>query len=228
MNKHILIVEDEVILAEHLSDILRSNGFKEVSMAHDKSSALEALEHHEFGLALLDIQMDKQLVGLEIAQTINDAHFIPFIFITAHSDKKIINQAIEMKPRSYITKPFKSADVVAAAELAFMGLETQRGSLKFKDGWEMCQLEFDDILLARSDGNYIQISTADKRFLVRYTLDWFIKSVPTSQFYRVHRNTVVNLNKIKRLSGSELQIGDESVSVSRSHIRELKDRMGIV
>lgn len=212
-------------MAEHLGDILRVNGYSDVRLVHDRNSALEAIQSEVFGLVLLDIQMEKQMVGLELAKLLNEVHYTPFIYITAHSDKKIIHQAIETKPRSYITKPFKGADVIAAIELAFLSIEEEKTFITFKDGWEMCQLEFDEILFARSDGNYIQISTAKRRYIVRYTLDWFIKCAPSMQFHRIHRNTVVNLNKVKRLSGNELLVGNETVIVSRSQVRDLKKRM---
>jgi CheY-like chemotaxis protein len=60
----ILIVEDEVLIAEDLKDILKTFGLKKIEMVHDKASALENLRLNKPDIAILDIRMEKELDGL--------------------------------------------------------------------------------------------------------------------------------------------------------------------
>ncbi len=61
---NILIVEDEVLIAEDLHDIIKSFGYKNIKMAHTKSDGIALLNQFYFDVVLLDIRMEKELDGL--------------------------------------------------------------------------------------------------------------------------------------------------------------------
>ena len=109
-NFKILIVDDEVLIAEYLKDVLYSLDFTAVQLAHDCAEAFLMIARKKPDLILLDIRMNRELEGIEIAKILNDEHQIPFIFITAHSDKEIISKALEMSPLGYLIKPFKKME----------------------------------------------------------------------------------------------------------------------
>ncbi|MGZ4097575.1 MAG: response regulator, partial [Bacteroidia bacterium] len=81
-NQRVLIVDDEVLIAEDLKDILKSFGCREIYLAHSKSDAVRQLELIKPDIALLDIRMEKELDGLELGEHINAMYKIPFIYIT--------------------------------------------------------------------------------------------------------------------------------------------------
>lgn len=109
----ILIIEDEVMIAEILKDYLVSFGYTQIEMAHDKATGLQLLEQFKPNLVLLDIRMEREKVGLEIGNWINTKYRIPFMYITAHSDKQMISEIMETQPAGYINKPVKKADLLA-------------------------------------------------------------------------------------------------------------------
>lgn len=223
---NILIVEDEVLIAEHLFDILTEAGYSKIKLAHDKAAGLLALRHEEFSLALLDIRMDGELSGVELADEINKKHKIPFIFITAHSDRNILNRALETKPLSYITKPFKKMDVIAAVNIADSNRAQQQEYLTVKDGWSVVKIDLDSIIFAQSDGNYIIIQTTEKRHVVRYTLDWFQSAVTSDAFFRIHRTTIVNLNHVDKVQSNLCYAKGFELPVSRANMSEVKESLG--
>src|SRR5450432_1106483 len=110
----ILIVEDEVLIAEHIKDYLLSFGMKEVFLAHNKRLALQAFVHIKPDLVLLDLHLEQPLDGIELAKIIDETVQTPYIFITANADRLIIQEAVGTKAVAYITKPLKKSDLFAA------------------------------------------------------------------------------------------------------------------
>ncbi len=214
----ILIVDDEVLIAEFLKDELTALGYVNVSLAHNKKQTFSLMEVFKPQLILLDVRMKNEREGIEIAEEINKFYNIPFIFITAHSDKEIVKQALATKPAGYITKPFKQIDVYAAVHLVETNSEKiNERFLVFKDGYADVKLSVDDILYAQSDDNYIHINTTTKKHTVRNTLEWFKESVPEELFHRTHRSYIVNNTKITKSSSKSVFINDIEIPVSRGN-----------
>ena len=217
----ILIVEDEVLIAEFLKDLLISLDYTNLKLAHNKKQAAIHLNEFMPDLVLLDIRMKEELEGIEIAKEINTNHKIPFIFITAHSDKKIVQLALNTKPAGYITKPFKIMDVYAAVHLVENNKEVfNKKYLLFKDGYATIKIAVEDILYAKSDNNYIHIFTTVKKYTLRHTLEWLKENIPQELFHRTHRSFIVNITKITKKNTKSVFVEGVEITVSReNHIR---------
>jgi DNA-binding NarL/FixJ family response regulator len=118
MSPKVLIVEDEPLVAEDLAMLLKKEGYTIAGIAHTGSRALDYLHNQKPDLALLDIALNAPLSGFSIAETINEKYQIPFIFITAFSDRHTLDRAKNLYPSGYIVKPFKKKDVLVNVELA--------------------------------------------------------------------------------------------------------------
>lgn len=114
----ILIVEDEPIIAEDLSILLKNVGYDIVGVANSGSVALDLLHIRKPDLALLDIALDTGITGIDIAQVINTKYQIPFIFITSFSDRLTLEKVKDVYPDGYIVKPFKKKEILANIEIA--------------------------------------------------------------------------------------------------------------
>lgn len=114
----ILIVEDEVIIAQDLRDILEMLSYEVSAVAYSYDQAIAALAAKEFDLAFLDIALRGVGSGLDVADVIIDKYKIPFIFLTSFSDQDSINQVVSKNPGGYLVKPFKEKDISPALELA--------------------------------------------------------------------------------------------------------------
>ena len=212
----ILIVEDEVLIAEDLKDILLSFGVKDIEMAHDKAGALEALEAFDPDMVLLDIRMRNETDGIEIGEYISKNYQKPFIYITAHSDVEMIKQIIKTKPLAYITKPIKKSDLFASISLAQAHVKQSAGNnLKIKDGFSTLVIPIGSILYIESEGNYINIYCDNKRYVSRQSLDSVVSELNGDQFFRIHRSYLVNVAKVKSYSKKEVVLGNITLPVSR-------------
>ncbi len=214
----ILVVDDEVLIAEFLKHTLITLGYIQPQLAHNFRQAVIQLEEFQPDLVLLDIRMKTELEGIEIATLINSKYKIPFIFITAHSDKEIIQKALHTNPAGYITKPFKQMDVFAAVQLVENNYEKeQEFYLIFKDGYDTIKLSADEILYAQSNDNYISIFTNQRKYVIRNTLEWFGNNTPNHLFHRTHRSAIVNVTKISKTTSKSVFIGNIEIPVSRGN-----------
>lgn len=211
----ILIVEDEVLIAEDLKDILKTFGLKKIEMVHDKASALENLRLNKPDIIILDIRMEKELDGLEIGEFIQNNYKLPFIFITAHSDIEMIKKIVKTKPVGYITKPFKKSDLFANINLAIEQLTTNN-KLFIKDGYSTHVININEIVYIESEGNYINIFTSSKKYLSRQNMESVLLDIDSNDFLKIHRSYVVNLNKVKKYSSKEVIINEITLPISKT------------
>jgi CheY-like chemotaxis protein len=89
----ILIVEDELVIAEDLKDTLEDLGYEVVGIAISAREALAMIEEKSPDLALLDVQIKGGRDGIELAADINERYHLPFIMLTSHADLQTINRA---------------------------------------------------------------------------------------------------------------------------------------
>jgi RNA polymerase sigma factor (sigma-70 family) len=121
----ILIVEDEPAIAEHIAAYLDNEDFEVSGIAYDIEDALQQLQTNTPDAVILDINLESQEDGIGIAQIINDKYQLPFLFLTAHSDKHTLNRAKEVNPSGYIVKPFNEKTLQASVEIAIANHSSQ-------------------------------------------------------------------------------------------------------
>ncbi|MFS9088660.1 response regulator transcription factor [Streptococcus infantis] len=100
----ILIVEDEDMIREGISDYLSDCGY-ETLQASDGQEALEQFSNHQVALVLLDIQMPK-LNGLEVLSEIRKSSQVPVLMLTAFQDEEYKMSAFAALADGYLEKPF--------------------------------------------------------------------------------------------------------------------------
>ncbi|MEM1325185.1 MAG: response regulator transcription factor [Bacteroidota bacterium] len=121
MNEYqVLIVEDEILVAEDIKECLEEVGFGIAAMAHDATSAMRALKERMPDIVLLDINLKDKINGIELAQHINQYYRLPFVFLTSYADKSTIEAAKSTFPMGYLVKPFDSKDLLSALEITLM------------------------------------------------------------------------------------------------------------
>jgi PAS domain S-box-containing protein len=122
----ILVVEDEWIIAEDVSECLQRLGYEVCAIASTGEEALEAAERHQPVIALMDIRLRGQMDGIEAAEQISERHGIPVIFLTAHMDQQTLDRAKHADPFGYLTKPLNERDLGVAVQIALYRNVAQR------------------------------------------------------------------------------------------------------
>lgn len=115
---HILIVEDNLVVGIDIRDTLKELGFQQISLARKIDQARQILDSNLPDLVLLDIHLDDQTSGIDLAHLINQEYKIPFVYLTAFSDDLTLQEAKETLPAGYVMKPFHLSQLKAAIEIA--------------------------------------------------------------------------------------------------------------
>lgn len=118
LKKRILIVEDQFIEAHDLQLILEKANYEVTGIARSVDQALDQINTEKPDLVFLDIMLKGSRNGIELAHILKEKR-IGFIFISANSSKKILDQAKTTQPYGFIVKPFRDQDVLTTLEIAF-------------------------------------------------------------------------------------------------------------
>ena len=113
----VLIVEDQFIEANMLRHILKQEGYSVLPIAHSVEDARQIMERHTPGIVLLDIHLRGALTGIDLARSLREKN-IPFVYLSANSDKSVVDAAIATKPYGFLVKPFKEKDVLVMLDVA--------------------------------------------------------------------------------------------------------------
>lgn len=116
--KQILIVEDQFIEAHDLQLILERANYKVIGIVRSVDQALEILQTQKPDLVFLDIMLKGDKNGIELAYILKEKN-IGFIFISANSSKRVLDQAKTTHPYGFIVKPFREQDILTTLEIAF-------------------------------------------------------------------------------------------------------------
>lgn len=114
---NILIVEDDPIIAQLIEHYIHEFGHRVLDIVHNSERALDLIHNLKPDLILLDINIEGTKDGVDIAEVIQSKYEIPFIFLTALSDKEIIERVKNVKPIGYVVKPFKEADLYTSISI---------------------------------------------------------------------------------------------------------------
>ena len=121
--KSIIIVEDESFVAQDLADCITKAGYQVTGIFASGEDMLSSFEKLSPDLVVMDIILNGELNGIETAIQMNHIKETPVIFLSAYSDQKYIDQAVQTNPKAYLTKPFKDKDLLANIELALSRLK---------------------------------------------------------------------------------------------------------
>jgi DNA-binding LytR/AlgR family response regulator len=224
----IAIVEDEQIIIDEIIDDLKDIDCVVVFTTDNYNELIDYIEKQKPNLILLDINIKGVINGIGIAEELNSKYSIPFIFLTSHSDFETIKIIKEKKAMGYLSKPYKKTDLLAMIELNHEKLQNNthinisqtkeyilNNHLYIKDNASYTKIEFITILFFESDGNYINIQTESKKYIIRASLTEIEQKLPQEIFIKSHRSFVINLQKIQSISNHEANLGSYKIPISR-------------
>lgn len=131
MDKNILLVEDEKIVATAEARFLSSNGYK-VIVADNAKEAIEIVYKGNIDLILMDINLESSMDGIQLAEMILKEYDIPVVFISSYTEKIIVEQIDRTTSYGYVVKGSGNAVLLASVRMAFK-LHKAYKELKDKD-----------------------------------------------------------------------------------------------
>ncbi|MBN8703829.1 MAG: response regulator [Bacteroidetes bacterium] len=230
MKIKILIVEDELIIAEDIKVILETLGYETTGIACNYIEAETLLKEKKPDIVLVDINLGNSKDGIELAEYINYTYNIPLIFVTSNADPLTLEKAKKVNSHGYLLKPFTKEDLYASIEIGISNFQNQSSAnSKIKDAIFIrennlfVKVLLQDILWLKSDGNYTEIITVNKQYLARGTVK-ITQQELDSRFLRVHKSFVININRIDALAFAHVVINKQEIPIGKQYKNELMSR----
>lgn len=114
----ILVVEDEMLVAEDIAGRLKRLGYDVTDIVESGEEAIASVLKNPPDLVLMDIILGGELDGIETVEAIHQHQYIPVVYLTAYGDKKTLNRSKITEPLGYITKPFDEQQLNITIEIA--------------------------------------------------------------------------------------------------------------
>jgi two-component system response regulator HydG len=118
MKKKVLIVEDQFIEANNLQMILEKAGYYVCGIARSVPVAIGMIEADKPDLVLLDIFLQGNLTGIDLAKKLREKN-IGFVYLSANSNKKTLDEAKVTRPYGFLVKPFREKDILVMLDIAW-------------------------------------------------------------------------------------------------------------
>ncbi len=215
-----IIVDDEPLAREKLRGFLESESDIEViAECRDGAEALVTIEQEKPDLVFLDVQMP-ELDGFEMLENLDRTLLPTVIFVTAYDQYAL--KAFEVHAVDYLLKPFDRERFRDALNRARSELERRQVSgmrrhleallediesrrsryperLVVKTSGRVVFLKVAEIDWVDAAGNYVKLHTGNENLLLRETMGRIEQRLDPRQFLRIHRSTIVNIERIREL-----------------------------
>jgi len=234
----ILIVEDNVIIADDMQSMLEEIGYEIVSSVMAFEQAVKVLAENEVDLVLIDIVLASDKTGIDLGKHIREKYNIPFVFITSNSDRATVESAKLVKPNGYLVKPFEQQDLYTAIEIALSNFSESgshdsstnfdsqseentsssgilKDSIFVKKQHLYYRIPFKDIMYIKADNVYLEVYTKEQMFLVRSPLKDYLEKLPSNSFFRSHKSYIINVEHVMAVNAKDVLIGDELIPISK-------------
>lgn len=217
-----IAIDDEPLALQLVTGYIQKTPFLEFVEAFDNPlSAMEYIGKNDVDLIFLDIQMP-DLPGTEFAKNLNGE--TRFIFTTAF--EKYALDGFRLDAIDYLLKPFGYEEFLASAEKArkLFDLEKKANTsisvsnnfLFLKADYKIRRINYDEILYIEGLKDYIKIylKGETKPVISHCSLKLLESKLPESNFMRIHRSFIVNLNCVSLVDRFRIVFGNEYLPVS--------------
>lgn len=225
---NVLIVEDELLIAETIKLYLEERNHKVIDIAISYDEAIKLIEDKRPDIALLDIRLYGEKSGIDVARYIKDRNLpIPYIIVSSQYDQDYIEKAMHAGAGGYITKPITKETLWSSLELAVLRSEHVEDDkyvdLKISHGLQRVRIS--EILYIKSDHVYVEVVGASFKYYGRYSLGDMLNLINEPQFIQCHRSYIINLDKVEKYSSSKVWIGDSELPVSLKYKSAIKAKL---
>jgi len=219
MSVRVLIADDEPLARERIRTLLQDEpGLEIMPECSNGTEALTAIRRLAPDLVFLDVQMP-ELSGFEVLELVDAAKMPVIVFVTAYDHYAL--KAFEACALDYLLKPFdreRFSRTLARARAELDRRESgrvnqhvlkllheiHRGTkhlekLIVRDRGRVIFLRSDEIDWIEAAGNYVRLHRGKEQFLYRETMANLESKLNPQRFVRVHRSTIVNIERIKEL-----------------------------
>ena len=233
-NIRCLVVDDEPLAARLISTYVERTPFLSlVAEVHAPEAALEFINEGDIDLVCLDIHMPR-LSGMQLARLLPASARV--VFTTAYADHAV--EGFRVNAIDYLLKPVSYEDFLEAAVRAQKIFEATANVvvpvppaadfLTVKSEYRLLRIPFDEIIYIEGLKDYVRINTGDdsKPVLTLMSMKSLEEALPASQFMRVHRSFIVNLDKVRLIERNSIILAGRCIPVGDSYRKRFFSYLG--
>jgi two-component system LytT family response regulator len=220
-----IAIDDEPLALKVLEDHAAKLDFIRIEKFFSEPlQGLEYVKQQNISAIFLDIKM-KDISGIDLADIIHKDTCI--IFTTAYPEYAV--KGFDLNALDYLLKPISFTRFLKACHKLKEQIEEKQiaNPLFLKEGNEIIKLNPSEILFVEAVGNYLKVYTSAGVLLHRETLKEFIDKLPVSDFVRIHKSYIINLQKVSRIQPFQLTVDNKKIPVSPNYKNDLWKKFGI-
>lgn len=126
----VLIVEDEILIAEELKERLSRLGYSVIAAVDSADEGIGIATREVPDLVLMDIRLRGKKDGVEAAVEIRRQVDVPIVYLTAHSDQLTVDRAQETDHDGFLLKPFHRRELQSTIEVAMQRHALRKGKTR--------------------------------------------------------------------------------------------------
>ena len=218
-----IAADDEPLALDIIKDYISRVPFlKLMKTFNDGMSVVEYLASNTCDLMFLDIEMGG-LTGTQLLKTLPKKPMV--IMTTAY--RKYAADAFDLDVTDYLLKPFSFERFLKAVEksctLMKKGQKEQSPAAESKDyffvksGYKMLKVNFSDILYIEGMSEYIIIKTRTANIITLQSFKNIERTLPVSDFARIHKSYLVALDKIESIEGQNVIIAGKELPIGSKY-----------
>ena len=234
----IMVVEDELMTARDIQEQLEDAGYEVCGLARNYEDAMRCYHESLPDLLLLDIKIDGEKDGVDLARTISSFSQVPIMFLTGNEDEYTIDRAKKTLPVGFVLKPFRAREFITNVGLALSNfVKSQRlNNPSIADAIFLpasnkghIKVPVSEILYIKGEGAYIKVYTSDQQvFDIATNLGTFLRQISLSDFARVSRNHVINIQHLSKLDQQFIWLGAHKFKIGEQYRKELKQSLRFI
>lgn len=240
---HVMIVEDESIVAMDLAAGLEHDGYTIAGIADNYDDAIKIFSGTQVDILLMDIHLHGSKDGVDTATALMKIKQVPLIYLTAFTDPVTIERVKHTNPSAFLTKPYSIDNVRISIDLALhhfaeekpptgkvLPMQTAPDKKADKDhflqlkeyifikqNYRYVKFKLSEILFAEADNNYVNLQTSGQKFALRLSLSDLLDRLQFSRLVRIHRSFAVNLDEISSFDDQLIKIGQHEIPIGRNY-----------
>jgi DNA-binding LytR/AlgR family response regulator len=214
--KKLLIIEDETPIRENFCEIFDEEGYQVLGASGGKEG-IELAVSFRPDLIICDIMMPV-LDGFEVRNVLSrdkKTSLIPFIYLTAKTDIKDVQRAMELGADDYITKPISAPRLLELVSKRLKRIEELKSikdlpaessmyskdeKILLKSGGKHVLALINEIVIIKAANDYSEVLLKTReKILVKKSLKNWEKNLPEKSFLRIHRNMIINIELVEKI-----------------------------
>jgi len=195
----ILIVEDNVIIADDMQSMLEEIGYEIVDNVI------------VYDIPFIFVTSNSDRATVENAKTVK-----PNGYLVKPFEQQDLYTSIEiaLSNFTYGTSGVEKKEPVSDDNVA-MSNSVLKDSIFVKKQHLYYRIQFGDIQFIKADNVYLEVNTVDKKFLVRSPLKDYLEKLPKNKFYRAHKSYIVNVDHIDAINSKDIMINNNLIPISK-------------